>query len=345
LLIALHGGAGNARAAAAFFGLEELADREGLMLAYPQGLGVSFFGRILGTWNAGRCCGPARERNIDDSGFIAAMLDDIAGKWPLDERRVYVTGMSNGAMMAYRLACDLPGRIAAIAPVGAIGVMEECGAKAQARAVPTLHIHGLADPCAPYDGCRQCKSCVRTFLRSMGLPTRRKAGDNGGYMSVPAFMDEWRRRNGCGPETRSLASGHGERRKGKGKGKGKGNDNNDKGPAPTADPASAPDASSGATAGMCARYEHCRAETILCSVPALGHVWPGRKSYAIAACRRRPQGYLCRRWRETVGPLRPDFKAGELIWRFFSRHSLPASPANRQFRRENGSGANKTGRP
>src|SRR5215831_5938057 len=116
--------------------MDVLADREGFLAVYPYGTGV-MKAKLL-TWNAGPCCGYAQKNKIDDVAFVAALLDDLAARVDYDRARVYATGHSNGAMMAYRLAQDLSDRIAAIAPVGGALVTDTIRAK---RAMPILHIH------------------------------------------------------------------------------------------------------------------------------------------------------------------------------------------------------------
>lgn len=145
-IVSFHGGGGNAKAQQEYTRLDALADRERFVVVYPEGTG-GMAGR-LHTWNAGICCGYANANGVDDVGFVAAMLDDLAARTPLDAKRVYATGMSNGAMMAYRLAAELPQRIAAIAPVA--GAMVKPGPIG--RGVPILHIHSVDDPRALYAG-------------------------------------------------------------------------------------------------------------------------------------------------------------------------------------------------
>ncbi|HTQ76618.1 MAG TPA: PHB depolymerase family esterase [Burkholderiales bacterium] len=146
VVINLHGGGGNATAHQKYTRMDALADREGFIVLYPNGTGR--FGRILLTWNAGTCCGSAALEGVDDVGFIAAMLDDLAARTPVDAKRVYATGLSNGAMMAYRLAAELPQRIAAIAPVAGSMVLPG----PIAHPVPVLDIHSVDDPRALYAG-------------------------------------------------------------------------------------------------------------------------------------------------------------------------------------------------
>jgi polyhydroxybutyrate depolymerase len=101
------------------------------------------------TWNAGGCCGYAAAQNADDVGFALAVLRDVARNVSVDPARVYATGHSNGAMMAYRMAIDASDRIAAIAPVA--GAMQATGFPPP-RPVPVLHVHSVDDPRALYGG-------------------------------------------------------------------------------------------------------------------------------------------------------------------------------------------------
>jgi len=147
VVLNFHGGGSNAAAQKDYSGMDRTADQEGFLVVYPDGSGPRT-SRFL-TWNAGRCCGYAMEQDIDDVGFVLALLDDLARRTPVDRSRIYATGLSNGAMMAYRMAVDAADHIAAIAPVaGAMGV--EGGTPA--RPIPVLHIHSVDDPRALYEG-------------------------------------------------------------------------------------------------------------------------------------------------------------------------------------------------
>jgi polyhydroxybutyrate depolymerase len=142
--------------------------------------------RRLLTWNAGDCCGFAMNQAVDDVGFTVALLDDLAERVPLDRTRVYATGHSNGAMMAYRLAAERGDRVAAIAPVaGAMSV----DLPASARPVAVLHIHSVDDPRALYEG-GLGPPFPGTDVRSMHRP-------------VEASIAGWVRQNGCGAQPRT----------------------------------------------------------------------------------------------------------------------------------------------
>jgi polyhydroxybutyrate depolymerase len=147
VLVAFHGGGGTARGFEAYAGLDRVADREGVVVVYPDGSGR--LGRRLLTWNAGACCGYALTSAADDVGFALAVLRDLARDLPLDATRVYATGHSNGGMMAYRLAAEAADRIAAVASVAGMMATERL---APARPVAVLHIHSVDDPRALYAG-------------------------------------------------------------------------------------------------------------------------------------------------------------------------------------------------
>jgi polyhydroxybutyrate depolymerase len=140
LVLVLHGGGGTSLQAERTYGWNDLADQEGFLVAYPDGRGR--------TWNSGGgCCGRAAADDVDDVGFLLALIDDLVTAERVDPARVYATGMSNGAMMSYALACSTD-VLAAIAPVAGT-MLADCTAPAP---VSVLHIHGLADSSVRFDG-------------------------------------------------------------------------------------------------------------------------------------------------------------------------------------------------
>jgi len=116
VVIVLHGGGGNAANAVQMTGFDRIAQREGLLAVYPNGTSAREGGRFL-TWNAGHCCAAAMDAQVDDVGFIGAVIDTLVAAKRADPSRIYVTGMSNGGMMAHRLGRELSRKIAGIAPV------------------------------------------------------------------------------------------------------------------------------------------------------------------------------------------------------------------------------------
>ncbi|HSW14890.1 MAG TPA: PHB depolymerase family esterase [Solimonas sp.] len=141
LIVALHGGFGTGKNMEELTGLDMVGGGAGYVIAYPDGIGRS--------WNAGSCCGPSLKKGIDDVGFLRAMVADIGRRTPIDSKRVYGAGFSNGAMMVHRVACEAPELFAAIATSAGGIMVQNCNAK---RPVAALLIQGRADPRVPFDG-------------------------------------------------------------------------------------------------------------------------------------------------------------------------------------------------
>ncbi|WP_252270720.1 extracellular catalytic domain type 1 short-chain-length polyhydroxyalkanoate depolymerase [Pseudomonas subflava] len=188
LMIVMHGGLGNADETERTTGMNRVAQANGFLVAYPNGTGARMMPNRR-TWNAGKCCGRAAELNVNDVSFIHAMLADIGSHHPVDRSRVYATGISNGAMMAYRLACELPDDIAAIVPVSGTLAVNSCPG---ARNIPVLHIHGGKDSNVPYQG-------------GMG----ENAISGVAHRSVPETLKMIASAHGCGagPNEKDLADG------------------------------------------------------------------------------------------------------------------------------------------
>jgi len=145
LVLVLHGAVQGATNVQRMSGMSAKADKEKFLVAYPNGTSRS---GLAPTWNAGACCGYAQTNQVDDVGFLRALIDKLEHDYTVDPKRIFVTGISNGGMMSYRLACELADRIAAIAPVeGAQDV--DCR---PSRPVSVLIFHGTADILVPYNG-------------------------------------------------------------------------------------------------------------------------------------------------------------------------------------------------
>lgn len=147
VVVNFHGGGGHGASQKEYSLLDALADSEKFIAVYPNGTG-RMAGRLL-TWNAGSCCAYAVLNRIDDVGFVRQLIDQLADKFPVNRRRVYATGLSNGGMMAHRLAAQASDVIAAVAPVAGGMVLPTIAAQ---RAVPVMHIHSVDDPRALYAG-------------------------------------------------------------------------------------------------------------------------------------------------------------------------------------------------
>jgi polyhydroxybutyrate depolymerase len=189
----LHGGGSDAAAQKAYSQMDATADRHGFIAVYPQGIPPAPGVQGLRTWNAGKCCGPARREQVDDVGFTLAVLDDLTARTPVDRRRVYATGISNGGMMAHRLAADASKRVAAVASVAG---QVEVTKFAPSRPVAVMEFHSVDDPRALYNG-------------GLGPPFPGTAIQNQ-FDPVQAGIDRWVAHDGCRRTPKTGAAEHGQ---------------------------------------------------------------------------------------------------------------------------------------
>ena len=182
LLIALHGGGGDMdwQADDAKYGLVTASEREGFVAVFPNGFSRLPGGRFA-TWNAGRCCGQARDRDVDDVGFIRQVVANVEGQLSIDRTRVYATGMSNGGMMAYRLACEASDVFRAVAPVAGTDNTVDCH---PARPVSIAHFHARDDDHVLFGG-------------GAGPGAFRDTSAVTDFRSVPATVAQWSRIDRC----------------------------------------------------------------------------------------------------------------------------------------------------
>jgi polyhydroxybutyrate depolymerase len=192
VVVNFHGGGSDAPTQKAYSQMDATADRHGFVAVYPQGVPPAPGVQSLRTWNAGKCCGPAQRTDADDVGFTLAVLDDLARRTPVDRRRVYATGISNGGMMAYRLAVDASKRVAAMASVAGQVEVEKF---APSRPVAVMEFHSVDDPRALYEG-------------GLGPPFPGTAIQNR-FDSVQEGIDRWVAYDGCRrqPKTGSIEEG------------------------------------------------------------------------------------------------------------------------------------------
>ena len=181
LLVALHGGGGdmNMQANDSLYGLLTKSESVGFVAVFPNGFSKFPNGKVA-TWNAGNCCGAARDRHVDDVGFIRDVVQNLTHQLSIDPNRIFATGMSNGAMMAYRLACEASDVFRAVAPVAGTDNTRQC---APARPVAVIHIHAKDDSHVLFGGGAGPDSV------SLSQVTE--------YVSVPATVDKWAKLDGC----------------------------------------------------------------------------------------------------------------------------------------------------
>ena len=149
LVILLHGFAGTASQAETDYGVTDKGNAEHFIVVYPEGI-PNPAGYHLRSWNAGNCCFVAQEDNVNDVHFISTLIDYLVANYKVNPKKVYVAGMSNGAMMTYTLGCDLADKIAAITSVS--GTLIASSPCSPVRAMPILEIHSSQDLKVPYYG-------------------------------------------------------------------------------------------------------------------------------------------------------------------------------------------------
>lgn len=184
LLVAMHGGGGSMdyQADNSKYKLISKSEEVGFIALFPNGTSKFKSGKFA-TWNAGKCCGYARDEKIDDVGFIRAIIQKTKSQLSIDDRKIYATGMSNGGMMTYRLACEMSDVFTAMAPVAGTDNTQECK---PVRSISLLHIHAQNDDHVLFNGgigkgANEDKSAITDFN------------------SVPNSINKWVQLNSCHP--------------------------------------------------------------------------------------------------------------------------------------------------
>lgn len=254
LVLVFHGGdSGGADKVIPRYGFQEVARENGFSVVYPEANNV---------WNDGRA---TTQSEVDDIGFISALIDHLSASERVDRSRVFATGASAGGMFTLRLACEVSDKIKAFAPVIASFPANYVARCKPTGVVPILMINGTDDTFIPWDGGE--------------IRSGRRRGRGGRVIPVEETVAFWRDHNSCSqrPKVESLSD----------------RDGND-----------------GTTAQRRSFYD-CRdgADVRFIEIAGGGHTWPGSPV--------RP-GPIARR---LLGNTSYDFKAAELIWRFFDRHS------------------------
>jgi polyhydroxybutyrate depolymerase len=193
LVMAFHGGGGNMNIQAddRYYGLISQSERSHTIVAFANGYSRLPSGK-LATWNAGFCCGKASEKDIDDVGFVRAVLADLKQRLNIDPHRIFATGMSNGGMLSYRLACEMADTFKAIAAVAGTDVT---GARCHpARPISVLHIHARDDDHVLFNGGHGSASQTKTD-----------------FTPVPDTIRKWVALNACQPTPQTVLSVPGAR--------------------------------------------------------------------------------------------------------------------------------------
>lgn len=183
LIIGLHALGGSSRRFSFFTGLHNVTD-ENTIVVYPDAVPANKKGLQAG-WNSTYCCGSGLENNIDDIGFILALIDKLIRDYDIDQSKIFITGFSNGATMAQYLVTEYPKKFAGIAAIsGSVGVKEKV--LKPSTAIPILLAHGMRDASIPFKG---------------GV-----AGDDGffNWLDFGTTVNTWRNVNGCSQETKII---------------------------------------------------------------------------------------------------------------------------------------------
>jgi polyhydroxybutyrate depolymerase len=147
LVLNFHGVHSNGIEQELLTGMSAASEARRFIVAYPEGTG----GVLDQSWNAGSCCGVAGDTNVDDVGFVRALLASLEADYCIDPARVYATGFSNGGYFTNRLACEMAGTFAAVAQVGGLLSLDPLKCN-PSRPVPYLDFHGTADPVVIFGG-------------------------------------------------------------------------------------------------------------------------------------------------------------------------------------------------
>ena len=188
MILALHGGGGSMsyQANDRNYGLIAKSEEAGFVAVFPNGYSKRRSG-LFATWNAGACCGAARDENIDDVSFLRAVILRMSRHANIDRARVFSIGMSNGGLMSYRLACEAPELLRGIMAVAGTDNTRAC---APSRPVAVLHVHALNDDHVLFNG-------------GMG-PGSRNAAAATEFVSVPATIEKWVKLNRANPAPRRV---------------------------------------------------------------------------------------------------------------------------------------------
>jgi polyhydroxybutyrate depolymerase len=159
-------------------GMNTVSDKNGFIVVYPNGTGL--FNNYILSWNAGECCNYVEPIGVDDVGFIKLLIENMKKEYNIDSQRIYIAGISNGGMMAYRLACELSDAIAAIGSIAAYMPVKECN---PSEFLSVIVFHGMNDAVIPYDG----GFSNNWFVKFLKL----------GFMSAADSVSFWAKHNRC----------------------------------------------------------------------------------------------------------------------------------------------------
>lgn len=149
-VLVFHGGFGNASYMDRRLDIDNIANKNKFIIAYMNGNeGDHFLMKNRRTWNAGGCCGISSRKNIDDVGYINAVIHELVTKHGADPHNINLVGHSNGAMMVYRFTCEHPEKVKNAIPISGQLLVKNCVQSIDTR---LIHIHGMDDLNVPFNG-------------------------------------------------------------------------------------------------------------------------------------------------------------------------------------------------
>jgi polyhydroxybutyrate depolymerase len=178
LVLAFHGGSQTAEQMEAMTGFSALADREGFVVAYPQGIDNS--------WADGRGTTAADKQHVDDVGFASAIVADISRRASINVKQIYATGPSNGGILSNRLGCEMAATLAGIGPVISAIASDVAPRCRPASPIAVVAIQSVSDPLVPFNGGQ--------------VGENGRIGAGGRVASARATQDLWRAADGCGSQ-------------------------------------------------------------------------------------------------------------------------------------------------
>ncbi|XDD45547.1 PHB depolymerase family esterase [Leptospira sp. WS39.C2] len=181
LLFVFHGGGGDMEIQSneEYYHQISKSEKNGHIVVFPNGYSLYKSGKIA-TWNAGNCCGEAKKANIDDIGFVKGIIDHLTLRMKIDRKKIYSTGMSNGAMMSYQLACSLTDHFSGITAVAGTDNTIDCK---PTKPISIFHIHAKNDEKVLFYGGAGSSFPDRTLITD--------------FVSVPKTIRKWVLFNEC----------------------------------------------------------------------------------------------------------------------------------------------------
>lgn len=181
LLLVFHGGGGDMEIQSneEYYHQISKSEENGHIVVFPNGYSLYPSGK-LATWNAGNCCGEAKKKNSDDIGFVKSILQHLKRSLNINQKKIFSTGMSNGGLMSYQLACSMTDEFSAITAVAGTDNTVNCK---PSKPISIFHIHAKNDDRVLYYGGAGSSFSDRSLITD--------------FVSVPKTISKWVEINQC----------------------------------------------------------------------------------------------------------------------------------------------------